>query len=864
MNDIFVMSRVLDSIRSPEDWSRSSGYAIADCVLGVAKELIDNSLDACEEGRMAPEITVTVDAEGVTVTDNGPGISPETVARFADLATRQSARAYRIGPTRGQQGNGTQTALVLPFVIDGQCGRAEIISRGCRHELTLTLDRLAEEPKFAVNTTEVVQSGTFVRLYLPSDKYISDDSEKARFVQLVATFAWLNPHLRLVVTCFGERREFPATDPEWKKWTPGGYGPPQWYTEEDFTRLTMETIRHDPTRRISDYIAEFAGLRRPPVRAGVLETTGLARQSMSALANGQVARLYTALLEHGKAVQPDKLGVIGRARLKARMEADCDMSTFRHDCVADIDEDGRPFVVEMALAESDEARVIRGVNWSAMIGDPFPMLDESQHYIYGDVGVTLFVQYIKPGATSMDRGKTRVSVSEKVKAVMEDMLAKLAENWVHKCKAAIRKRDSADRQSMIEEKKQAAESQRDNRRSLKDLVYQVLPSEIENYRATLGSPIWERQLYYNVRNAVKKIDRSKKFDQAQFGAILRQFQRDFGEVDDLANKPRGTFIEPHTGRKLPLGTLEVAQYVIPEYEYHAILLVEKAGFAEVFASHKIAQKYDIGLIFNEGQSVKACKELVSRCARKGIKVFVLHDTDPAGYVIFDVMRAEVEQLGAEVVDISWTVDECLALGKEPESDHRRCAKASDEWHGLPQRIIPLLSPAARKLFLGKKIINPGIKFKRRTPFVWEYHRIELNDIFTDPEYAMGKIEKRLKAHGCKKLVPPRKHITRQAGLRRQNIVTSHVAACLSEMIGMDAMVDAVAKAMIPNVAIKNIPDAVNKWAAKPKPESWTECVDHVIEARADAIGDQIQRAAKDILRRTLLTPKTDMEAGDND
>ena len=128
------------------------------------------------------------------------------MARFADLATRQSARAYRIGPTRGQQGNGTQTALVLPFVIDGKCGHAEIISRGHRHELTLTLDRLAEEPKFAVNVTEVVQTGTFVRLNLPAEMYLSDADEKARFVQLVATFAWLNPHLHLVVTCFGERR----------------------------------------------------------------------------------------------------------------------------------------------------------------------------------------------------------------------------------------------------------------------------------------------------------------------------------------------------------------------------------------------------------------------------------------------------------------------------------------------------------------------------------------------------------------------------------------------------------------------------------------------------------------------------------
>ena len=87
------------------------------------------------------KIEVTVDQHGLVVADNGLGMSPEVVTRFADLETRQSGRAYRIGPSRGQQGNGLQTALVLPFVLDGQVGRAEIISGGWRHELTLTLNR---------------------------------------------------------------------------------------------------------------------------------------------------------------------------------------------------------------------------------------------------------------------------------------------------------------------------------------------------------------------------------------------------------------------------------------------------------------------------------------------------------------------------------------------------------------------------------------------------------------------------------------------------------------------------------------------------------------------------------------------------
>ena len=41
--------------------------------LVILKELVDNSIDACEEAGIAPEIIVTVDRSGITVADNGPG-----------------------------------------------------------------------------------------------------------------------------------------------------------------------------------------------------------------------------------------------------------------------------------------------------------------------------------------------------------------------------------------------------------------------------------------------------------------------------------------------------------------------------------------------------------------------------------------------------------------------------------------------------------------------------------------------------------------------------------------------------------------------------------------------------------------------
>ena len=218
----------------------------------------------------------------------------------------------------------------------------------------------------------------------------------------------------------------------------------------------------------------------------------------------------------------------------------------------------------------------------------------------------------------------------------------------------------------------------------------------------MGPEIDNRQFFYNCRNAVKVIDPSKDFSQQTFTTHLNAWQEEFGAIDGLCKKARGFFVEPHTGGEVPLGTRDVAQYIVPDYAYGSLLLTEKYGFKPIYKKHQIAERYDLGLIFNEGQSVDACKDLCGKCAEKGIKLFVLHDCDPYGYEIFDAMRREVE-----CVDLSWTVDDCLALGKVPESDYRRHSEHGNERHGLSECIMPYLSPAALQLFKGERVRNEG-------------------------------------------------------------------------------------------------------------------------------------------------------------
>jgi DNA topoisomerase VI subunit B len=136
----------------PEEWS-----------LVLLKEALDNALDACEETLAPPEIAINVstDPATITITDNGPGIAPETVRDILDYTARVSSREAYVSPTRGAQGNALKTVLAMPFALDGNSGSSIIESRRVRHEITFRVDQLRQRPVIDhQKTRSVLQKGT--------------------------------------------------------------------------------------------------------------------------------------------------------------------------------------------------------------------------------------------------------------------------------------------------------------------------------------------------------------------------------------------------------------------------------------------------------------------------------------------------------------------------------------------------------------------------------------------------------------------------------------------------------------------------------------------------------------------------------
>jgi DNA topoisomerase-6 subunit B len=181
-------------------------------LLTTVKEAVDNSLDACEEAHILPDITVTITAVSkdggpppppakaerftVSVRDNGPGIVKEQIPRiFAKLL--YGSKFHRLRQSRGQQGIGISAAgmygqltTMKPLHVISKTGPS-----AKANSLDILIDTRKNEP-IVVKKSELdwpYERGTEVTIELEG-RYQRGRASVEEYVELT-TIA--NPHVRL-------------------------------------------------------------------------------------------------------------------------------------------------------------------------------------------------------------------------------------------------------------------------------------------------------------------------------------------------------------------------------------------------------------------------------------------------------------------------------------------------------------------------------------------------------------------------------------------------------------------------------------------------------------------------------------------
>ena len=124
-------------------------------IMGV-KEAVDNSLDACEEASILPEIYVRIervdkDEYRVTVEDNGPGIVKRMIPNvFGRLL--YGSRFHAVRQSRGQQGIGISATVMYGQITTGKA--TTVRSKTGQEEAARELDIIINTKK---NLPEVLR-----------------------------------------------------------------------------------------------------------------------------------------------------------------------------------------------------------------------------------------------------------------------------------------------------------------------------------------------------------------------------------------------------------------------------------------------------------------------------------------------------------------------------------------------------------------------------------------------------------------------------------------------------------------------------------------------------------------------------------
>jgi len=839
--EVFTISRQMEYLTENE-LTKQLGYSRDQWPIALVKELIDNALDNAEEIGTAPEVAVTITGDAITVTDNGSGIDPATVESMLDFSSRVSSREAWRSVTRGAQGNAGKCLIAVPYAWNPQTpGAVTIRARGVRHDIAVGLDQLVQKPKVEYSrTAEKEQNGTSVEVRLTDFASKLDDRQKARFVLFAQRYAALNPHLALTLTLDGEVRTWSPTTTTCPKWTAAQPDPPAWYDLESFERLAGAMIAKDrlvgADRPLRDFLRRFAGLKRSDALKAVADETGLSRCNLSSLVNcngldhGKAESLLAAIQRHGKNPDPKKLGAIGREHIESvfnQLGAYGDSKYKR--IVGTLG--NLPFVVEAGFAEiyASKPVVISGCNFSpAITRSAVPELAALlvEQMVGDDAGVVILLHVTIPAPTYLDRGKSVLHVPD------DSELEQAIQRAVISVTADYRKqRKAEERDARAAERQQERRNRQRPQTQLNDAINEVLPEAIQSASGGGVVDFSQRDLYYATRALIQP-HTDKALKQSYFNHVLDHYEVENGLIDRLTRDPRGYLLEPHTGRKIPLGTKAVDDYQIPLYLYDTIVYFEKKGMETKCALGQIAERFDCAIMASEGYAVRAAKQLL-QAAQRGhkMKVICFHDGDPAGYNIDRTLSrpSGAHKFNIEIIDAGLHLAEALEMGLPVETFDRKKA--------LPSKLE--LTDLEREYFTGEARTVWG-KSGQKTHWI-NCRRVELNALSADPHKFISWVESKLRQHGvAEKLVPPRKVIHATARDKRDELLETALRQEVDRQLDIDAHVAELVKQLAKKVDIKSLPDALKKWAGELRPQSWRRHLENLVQTRVHGLADEIE------------------------
>jgi DNA topoisomerase-6 subunit B len=335
----------------------------AKALLTTVKEAVDNSLDACEEAGILPDILVEIKelAENrfrVIIEDNGPGIVKAQIPKiFAKLL--YGSKFHRLKQSRGQQGIGISAAGLYAQLTTGR--PVTIISKTGKgrpaFRIDLRIDTKRNQPDVVkedtVEWTEIDgrmrEHGTRVEMDLVAAYRGGRTGVEAYLEQTVVA----NPHLALT---FVSPKEEKVSYPRVSNELPREAQEIKPHPHGVELGMLLNMLNDSPGKTVKQVLVDDFSRVSPKVADEICAAAKVSsKKPASSIHSDEAERLHKALGEVKLMAQPASCVVpIGEALLveglKRRFKADLYVSTTRPPSVYR----GNPFVVEVGLAFGGE------------------------------------------------------------------------------------------------------------------------------------------------------------------------------------------------------------------------------------------------------------------------------------------------------------------------------------------------------------------------------------------------------------------------------------------------------------------------------------------------------------------------------
>jgi len=421
----------------------------------ILKELVDNSLDACETAGTSPEISVAVGDGGtpgairIHVSDNGPGIPSDVVRSLLNYDVRVSDKAAYRSPTRGAQGNALKTVIGIPYALGSREPLTVVARGGIKHTIRPNVDP-AGNVRVDNNESNVSPwaSGTSVEVPVacgfvtdPDSEHLVQDFHPQHWVR---SFAAFNPHATFSYQAKSDASEegeiYKSTCKGIKKYVPSQPTSPHWYSAESLNVLVCSHIAHahngGQDLPLGTFVRQFAGLTSTKKAKAVCSAL---LQDLTHLSDFEdkpevVAQLLAAMKEEAKEPKAASLGHVGKEHFLSFFESIYNVNEYTYVKRPGTLPSGLPFTFEFALAVLDEPGYLYcGINFSPTFGDPLegttlagpefrsrgiqgflsqghalPTTDKAWFRTPASVAVAAHI--VTPAPLFLDRGKTRLNM----------------------------------------------------------------------------------------------------------------------------------------------------------------------------------------------------------------------------------------------------------------------------------------------------------------------------------------------------------------------------------------------------------------------------------------------------------------------